>query len=59
MEQKIPGLEWVDITEEMEAAKAPKSNGERKILKDMAAFHDRLFGSVAAMAIPENWKEIW
>lgn len=52
LEQKIPGLEWVDITEEMEAAKAPKSNGERKILKDMAAFHDRLFGSVAAMAIP-------
>ena len=41
LEQKIPGLEWVDITKEMEAAKALKSDGERKILKDMAAYHDR------------------
>ena len=52
LEQNLPNLEWVDVTAEMEAAKAPKSEEERKILKDMAAFHDRLFGSVAAMAIP-------
>lgn len=52
LEENIPGLAWVDVTAEMEAAKARKSAAERKILKDMAAYHDRLFGSVAAMAVP-------
>lgn len=52
LEEKLPGLIWVDLTEELEATKAPKSDTEIGILQDMAAFHDRLFGAVKALTIP-------
>ncbi|MDY3917934.1 MAG: M24 family metallopeptidase [Candidatus Limivivens sp.] len=52
LEEHIPGLTWVDVTHELHVLKAVKSEEERKILRDMADFHDRLFETVGMMAIP-------
>ncbi|MDO5422109.1 MAG: M24 family metallopeptidase [Eubacteriales bacterium] len=52
LEANIPGMAWVDVTHEMNELKAWKSPEERKILRDMADFHDRLFPTVGVLAIP-------
>lgn len=52
LEERIPGLEWEDLTEELEKRKAVKSPAEQTILQDMADFHDRLFWTMGCLAIP-------
>lgn len=52
LEEKIPGLEWVDLTCEVNELKAVKSTAELEILQSVAEVHDRLFGAVGCMAIP-------
>lgn len=52
LETEIPGIAFVDVTAKMERLKAVKSPVERKILKDMAEYHDRLFQTVGCLTIP-------
>ena len=48
----LPGLEWVDMTTEIEAIKAVKSPAEQQCLTEAAGLCDRLFGAMGVMLRP-------
>lgn len=52
LEAHIPGICFVDVTEELEAVKAVKSPQELSVLEVVAGLHDRLFAAAGYLLRP-------